>query len=104
MAPRHWGRQHPSNFPKHPLALDLGLGGMVNATYLMTLVPDDGAHFTSADVGWSLFMEETIDEAKAHPIRAINASCCSVNPTAPSRAWNGTVQWLQMRPTRLKTA
>jgi presenilin-like A22 family membrane protease len=47
--------------------LGVGLGGMVNATYLMELTPDENAAFTSADVGWSPFMELTVSEAEAQP-------------------------------------
>ena len=47
--------------------LGVGLGGMVNATYLMELTPEEGATFTSADVGWSPFMKPTISEAEAQP-------------------------------------
>jgi presenilin-like A22 family membrane protease len=38
-----------------------------NATYLMTQAPDENAVFTSADVGWSPFMTQTIAEADAMP-------------------------------------
>ena len=48
-------------------ALGVGLGGMVNATYLMELTPEEDATFTSADVGWSPFMKPTISEAEAQP-------------------------------------
>ena len=48
-------------------ALGPGLGGLNNATYLMTQVPDENAVFTSADVGWSPFMTQTIAEADAMP-------------------------------------
>ena len=40
---------------------------MNNATYLMTQAPDENAVFTSADVGWSPFMTQTIAEADAMP-------------------------------------
>ncbi len=48
-------------------ALGPGLGGLNNATYLMTQAPDENAVFTSADVGWSPFMTQTIAEADAMP-------------------------------------
>ena len=48
-------------------ALDMGQGGMTNATYLMELQSDEDVDFTSADVGWSPFMEENISTAQAHP-------------------------------------
>ena len=44
-----------------------GLGGLNNATYLMTQAPGADAVFTSADVGWSPFMTQTIAEAEATP-------------------------------------
>ena len=48
-------------------ALGLGVGGLVNATYLFELAPTEGDHFTSVDVGWSPFMEQNISEASAQP-------------------------------------
>ena len=79
--------------PETSPALDLGLGGMVNATYLMTLVPDEGAHFTSADVGWSLFMEETIEEAKAQPDTRHQRLLLfgESNGTITGMEWNGSM-------------
>ena len=48
-------------------ALGLGLGGLVNATYLMELAPAEDARFTSADVGWSPFMDQNFTEAGSQP-------------------------------------
>ena len=48
-------------------ALGLGLGGLVNATYLMELAPAEDARFTSADVGWSPFMDQNFTEAASQP-------------------------------------
>jgi presenilin-like A22 family membrane protease len=48
-------------------SLGLGLGGMNNATYLMEALPAENGMFTSADVGWSPFMKETITEAQSQP-------------------------------------
>jgi presenilin-like A22 family membrane protease len=48
-------------------SLGLGLGGMNNATYLMEALPAENGMFTSADVGWSPFMKETISEAQSQP-------------------------------------
>ncbi len=48
-------------------AFDLGQSGMNNATYLMQQMPVEGAAFTSADVGWSPFMEQEITEAQSQP-------------------------------------
>ena len=48
-------------------ALGLGLGGLVNATYLMELAPAEDARFTSSDVGWSPFMDQNFTEAASQP-------------------------------------
>ena len=48
-------------------SLGLGQGGMNNATYLMQTLPAEDAAFTSADVGWSPFMEASITEAQSQP-------------------------------------
>jgi len=48
-------------------SLGLGQGGMDNATYLMQASPAEYAVFTSADVGWSPFMDESITEAQSKP-------------------------------------
>ena len=47
--------------------LDLGPGGMNNATYLTQHVPVGDGYFTSVDIGWSPFLEQTIEEAKSQP-------------------------------------
>ena len=48
-------------------SLGLGLGGMNNATYLTQHVPVGNGSFTSADIGWSPFMAQSIEEAEAQP-------------------------------------
>ena len=48
-------------------SLDLGHGGTNNATYLMQTLPAEDAVFTTADVGWSPFMEASITEAQSQP-------------------------------------
>ena len=47
--------------------LDLGPGGMNNATYLTQHVPVGDGSFTSVDIGWSPFLDQTIEEAKSQP-------------------------------------
>jgi len=47
--------------------LDFGTGAATNATYLMEQVPVNNGTFTSVDIGWSPFMNQTIEEASAQP-------------------------------------
>ncbi len=74
-------------------SLGLGLGGMVNATYLMAHAPDEGAHFTSVDVGWSPFMNQTIDEANAQPETRYQRLLLfgESNGTITGMEWNGSM-------------
>jgi presenilin-like A22 family membrane protease len=73
-------------------ALDLGLGGMSNATYLIELQPDEDADFTSADVGWSPFMEENISTAQASPDTRHQRLLLfgETNGTITGVEWNGS--------------
>ena len=73
-------------------ALDLGPGGMVNATYLMQLSPEDDASFTSADVGWSPFMEQTISDAQTQPDTRHQRLLLfgESNGTITGMEWNGS--------------
>ena len=48
-------------------SLGLGLGGLNNATYLTQHVPAGNGSFTSADIGWSPFLGQTIEKAKSQP-------------------------------------
>ena len=74
-------------------SFELGLGGMVNATYLMVLAPDEGSHFTAADVGWSPFMEENISEAQALPETREQRLLLfgESNGTITGMEWNGSL-------------
>ena len=47
--------------------LDLGLGGMNNATYLYEQNLDNTSTFTAADVGWSPYLEENISTTQSDP-------------------------------------
>ena len=72
-------------------AFGLGQGGMENATYLYQHATENGSQFTSADVGWSPFLEENFSDTQADPETRLQRMILlgQADGTVTGVEWNG---------------